>query len=147
MNAQLREVVAELDGATRRFERLVGGIDEARWRMRPSADAWAAAECVAHLNLTHEAYLPRLLAALEAAFVPGGDQPLAEVSARFRELQKALVAFIEACDGHPIDRVEIPSPFSSAVRFNLWATLLIIARHQHRHLQQAEEAALAAQCA
>ncbi|UCC25685.1 MAG: DinB family protein [Gemmatimonadales bacterium] len=184
MDAQLQAVRQDLRAASQRLDRLLKGLSDEGWRRRPQTGSWSAAECVAHLNITHEAYLPRLRTGLEAvptsgergsgrlrkgplgwmfgrmvgplprvagrrrgrvkapaAFVPGGELPRSEVVERFRTLQSELMEFVEACEGRPIDGVRIQSPFVESVSFNLFATLVIIARHQHRHLQQAEEAA------
>jgi hypothetical protein len=67
------------------------------------------------------------------------------VVADFRRYQLWLVEVVRACDGLLIHRVKVASVFVPSVRFNLYATLLILARHQHRHLQQAAEATRAAQ--
>ena len=75
------------------------------------------------------------------AFVPGGDLPRDEVVARFRTHQAELLELVEACRHRDVDGVEIQSPFSDSFRFTFFATLVILGQHQHRHLQQAEEAA------
>ena len=41
-------------------------------------------------------------------------------------------------DGRPIDRVKVTSPFNPRLRYNLYACLTILPRHQERHLWQAE---------
>ena len=183
MNPQLTAVLGEFDAASRRLARLVASLPEEVWSGRPDPTCWSAAECVAHLNLSAEAYLPRMEEGLERArslgrrergryradplgwvvsrmvgplpriggrrrgrvkappaFVPGGDLPQEEILERFRALQARQVALVEASDGLPIDRVKVRSPFVEAARFNLYSTFLILPRHQHRHLQQAEEA-------
>lgn len=184
MNDQLTEVANDLKAASQRLSRLLDGLSDEKWWARPDKASWSAAECVAHLDITHEAYLPRLRKGLEearalgpanggrygkgalgwiftkmvgplpriggrrrgrvkapASFVPGGEAPRAEVVDRYNALQAELLDFVVACQGLPIDRVKVQSPFVETVYFNLYATLVVIARHQHRHLQQAEEAA------
>ena len=42
-------------------------------------------------------------------------------------------------EGLAIDRVRIPSPFNPRIQYNAWSALVIIPRHQHRHLWQAEQ--------
>lgn len=74
-------------------------------------------------------------------FLPSDDPPRGQVVAQFHELQRELVDLVRSCDGLPIHKVKVASVFVPSVRFNLYATLLILGRHQHRHLQQAEEAA------
>ena len=55
--------------------RELAALGDATFTRRPSGDGWSAAECLAHLNLTTEAFLPRLRAAMDAAppgVAPGG---------------------------------------------------------------------------
>jgi hypothetical protein len=40
-----------------------------------------------------------------------------------------------------IDGAKIVSPFGGRMKYNAYSALVIISRHQHRHLEQAEEAA------
>jgi hypothetical protein len=76
-----------------------------------------------------------------AAFVPSADDAPAEIRAGFDALQAELAACVRAGDGLPLQKVKIASPFEPRARYNLFAALGILARHQHRHLWQAEEAA------
>jgi hypothetical protein len=41
----------------------------------------------------------------------------------------------------PLGDVQVVSPFNTRLRYNLFAALSILAKHQQRHLWQAEEAA------
>lgn len=74
-----------------------------------------------------------------APFVPRGDRPPAELVDEFERLQREQVALTREADGLPIDRVRITSPFNTRVRYNVFAALTILPRHQHRHLWQAEQ--------
>jgi hypothetical protein len=187
MNAQLAAVLEDFDAASRRLDSLVESFPSEAWTTRPDPSSWSAAECVAHLNLSAEAYLPRMEEALArarpldgsarvryradplgwlvsrvvgplpriggrrrggvktpAAFVPGGEGTRDEILSRFRSLQERQTAVVQASEGRAVDRVKVRSPFIEALRFNLYSTFLILSRHQHRHLQQAEEAASSA---
>ena len=73
-----------------------------------------------------------------APFVPSGDLPRDEVLTEFERLQDEQVAAVRAADGLPLGRVRVVSPFDARVRYNLYACLTILPRHQHRHLFQAE---------
>lgn len=182
MHPQLTAIVRELESAQSRLHRLAASTPEERWARRAARDRWSVAECVAHLNLTSRAYLPRIGAALgeartlgvpaprryrrdavgwliarmsgplprvgrwrfgrvrtPAAFVPGGDLMRHEVVGEFEALQGKLITLITAADGLPIDRVRVRSPFDARARYNLYACLTLLAPHQHRHLEQAEE--------
>jgi hypothetical protein len=50
---------------------------------------------------------------------------------------------VRQADGLPIQAIKITSPVDVRARYNVFATLSIMARHQHRHLWQAEQAARA----
>jgi hypothetical protein len=186
MHGQLKAIVDLLDSATRRLDALVDAAPTERWHYPPEPGAWSAAQCVAHLNMSSEAYRAPLAAAVAEArsrgegrqfdgryrcdplgwllasmvgptpriagkrrgrvkapppFLPSDDPPRDQVVAEFNELQRELSAVVRSCEGLPIHKVKVPSVFVPSVRFNLYATLLILGRHQHRHLQQAEEAA------
>ena len=51
-----------------------------------------------------------------------------------------MIAGVRQADGLPIDDVKIVSPFDDRVKYNLYAALTLVPRHQHRHLLQAERA-------
>ncbi len=61
--------------------------------------------------------------------------------ADFERLQADVIDCVSAANGLPIDRVKLVSPFDTRVRYNLYAALTLVPRHQHRHLLQAERAA------
>jgi hypothetical protein len=75
-----------------------------------------------------------------APFVPAADTPKAQLVGEFGRLQAEQVARVRVADEVPIDRVRITSPFDPRVKYNLYACLTILPRHQHRHLWQAEQA-------
>ena len=78
----------------------------------------------------------------EAAFVPAAEQPAEAAIAEFNCFQDALVACVRAAEHRAIDGVTIVSPFDGrGLRYNLYSALTLVARHQHRHLLQAERAA------
>lgn len=72
MHAQLQEVIDEFQRATGRLDRLRGRLSADEWGRRPDPLRWSPAECVAHLNLTAEAFLPRIPEALAGASEVGG---------------------------------------------------------------------------
>ena len=76
-----------------------------------------------------------------AAFVPSGDRSPGEIVAEFERLQSEQLACVNEAEGLPIHRIKIVSPFDARVRYNVFSALSILARHQHRHLWQAEQAA------
>jgi hypothetical protein len=76
--------------------------------------------------------------ATTAPFVPGAELGAADVVATFEQLQDEQIALTRASDGRPIDRVKIPSPFDARVRYSAYSALVVLPRHQTRHLDQAE---------
>ena len=58
MHPQLQLVVAEFAAAQERLHRLAAAVPDEWWAVRPAPARWSIGECVAHLDLTAEAYLP-----------------------------------------------------------------------------------------
>ena len=56
-------------------------------------------------------------------------------------LQAELISLTRSADGLPIDEVKIVSPFGGRMKYTAYSALVILSRHEHRHLEQAEEAA------
>jgi hypothetical protein len=75
------------------------------------------------------------------AWVPTSDRPPDELVAEFERWQTQQIALVREADGLPIHAVKITSPVDARARYNLFSALSIMARHQHRHLWQAEQAA------
>src|SRR5215212_8387874 len=67
MHSQIVEVVTAFEHAQERLDKLVDTIPDDRWAVRSDPARWSAGECVAHLNLTNAAYVPRIRKALEEA--------------------------------------------------------------------------------
>ncbi len=65
MQPQLRAIVDDFESARARLHELVRRTPETQWLRRADPNRWSMAECVAHLNLTSEAYVPLIQAALE----------------------------------------------------------------------------------
>lgn len=75
------------------------------------------------------------------AFVPKAGRSRTEILSDFVRLQTELISLVRAADGLPIDDVKIVSPFGGRMRYGAYSAMVIVARHQHRHVEQAEEAA------
>lgn len=67
MQHQLAEVGKAFERAQARLEKVAGNLSEERWALRSDPDRWSVAECIAHLNLTSAAYIPRIRQALTEA--------------------------------------------------------------------------------
>lgn len=61
----LEEVEAELDDATKRAWELVKSTDPRLFTVRPQPGSWSAAECLAHLSISTEMFLPVLRQAID----------------------------------------------------------------------------------
>lgn len=66
-----QRLISALAASDRRAERVAKGLsaDQLNWRPRP--DAWSVGQCLEHLRITNEVYLPAISIALE------GQQPSA----------------------------------------------------------------------
>jgi hypothetical protein len=67
IHAQLEEVIRDLDAVSQRARQLVAFSPDHRFHQRPVEGKWSAAECLEHLNLTTQAYLPLIDNALRSA--------------------------------------------------------------------------------
>lgn len=67
MRRELTEIIKGFEHAQARLERLAENLPDAQWGKRSDPARWSPAECVAHLNMTSEAYIPRLRKAIEDA--------------------------------------------------------------------------------
>jgi DinB superfamily len=163
LDRQLQVIADDLHATAQRLRRLDAAAPGAAWHRRPGPDRWSAADCIAHLNLTSEALLPLvrgyrrdllgwLIWTLMTpstgfktrtipAFVPTRTDAPERLIVEFDRLQNDLLSCVAAADGLPIDRVKVASPFDQRVRYNLYAVLTLVPRHQQRHLVQAERAA------
>ena len=74
-------------------------------------------------------------------FVPRGGQSRTELLSEFVRLQADMITQIRTADGLALDKIKIVSPFGGRVKYNAYSAIVIVARHQHRHIDQAERAA------
>jgi hypothetical protein len=81
----------------------------------------------------------RIRVKTSAPFVPQATTAPGELVAEFDRRQAEQIALVRRADGLPLDRLRITSPFNTRVRYNVYAALTILPRHQHRHLWQAEQ--------
>ncbi len=66
LHPQLAAVIDDYAAATSRLQTLVAETPEGFWAWRPAPNSWSMAECVAHLNLMSEQFIPSLRSALHA---------------------------------------------------------------------------------
>jgi hypothetical protein len=67
MNPQLAAIVSDFESASRRLYALAERLSVDDWRRRPGPERWSPVECVAHLNLTSEAFVPLLRDGIDRA--------------------------------------------------------------------------------
>jgi hypothetical protein len=89
---QVQDIRRQLDEATTRLEDMAARAGAARWQERPGAATWSASECVQHLVITVDAFLPRIDAALAQATPRSGG-----MDAPFRQspIGRLFVRFLE----------------------------------------------------
>jgi hypothetical protein len=181
MQRQLADIVKGFETAQTRLDKLADNIPDAAWEERTEPAKWSVAECIAHLNLTSEAYIPRIRAAIAEAkamnapkaksyrkdfaggffalmvgpipmlgkirigkvkttadFLPKGRHPKQDTLATFKRDQDALIELVREGEGLPLDKVKIKSPFGEKVSYNCYSAFVILHRHEHRHLDQAQ---------
>jgi len=109
MHPQLAIIADQFAATSARVRQLLDSLDEARFHARRDHKRWSAAECIAHLTLTTQAYVPLIDAALgNSPAAPGArhyrrDVPgwllstLLEPPARIR--MKTITAFVPASAG------------------------------------------------
>jgi hypothetical protein len=72
---QLERIVQELEAARARAHAVAARLTEEGWRRRPAPGQWSVAECLIHLNLTSDAFLPLI----REAIVTGRERHLVGV--------------------------------------------------------------------
>lgn len=76
-----------------------------------------------------------------APFQPADAPPREPTMAEFDALQGQLLEIVRDARGRAIGAVKVTSPFAEKLSYSVYAALIIIPRHQFRHLDQAEESA------
>jgi hypothetical protein len=71
----IEEVEKELNDATHRAWTLVHSTDGRLFTVRPNASSWSAAECLSHLSISSELFLPVLQKAIDDARKRGLKEP------------------------------------------------------------------------
>ena len=105
MTAPLDDVESELDRATARAWELVKSTDGRLFTVRPTPGSWSAAECLSHLSLSTELFLPVLREAIDGARAKG---VVAAGKPRMDAIGRLLRWFLEP----PIrSRVKTSTPF------------------------------------
>ncbi len=64
-------LIAEIDAADQSAKKLVDGLSPEQLNWQPVPGAWSVGQCLEHLCITNEAYLPAISASLAAKSVTG----------------------------------------------------------------------------
>ncbi len=166
-------LISEFDVADRHAESIAKILSAVQLNWRPRQDAWSIGQCLEHLHVANEVYLPALSAALEGCqprrvdelrhgwfsrwFIrtyiapnPGGTRalapkkiaPVTEVDVfvldAFLRSNEAARKLVRRASDYDVNRIRFENPFIPLVRFTVGTGLEIIAKHQSRHLLQAE---------
>jgi len=173
-------LTAELDAADQRAQRLASGLTAEQLNWQPSPGAWSIGQCLDHLCVAAEVYLPPITTALEQGHGPATEEitpgwfsrwflrsyieeaapqkkrgpapkkivPNARVELsvldRFERGNQAVRELIRKAATFDVNRIRFKNPFISGLRFTVGTGLLIICRHEGRHLLQAERVKTAA---
>jgi hypothetical protein len=167
-------LTSELDAADARAIALAKGLTAAQLNWKPRPDMWSVGQCLEHLSISNEVYLPRITESLggpptgpvdeitvgwfgrwfirkyiepttqqRRARAPRKATPVAKhinssILDRFIASNALARDVIARGRAHDVNRVRFRNPFVSWIRFTAGTGLTIIARHNHRHLLQAE---------
>jgi len=61
-----KRLISELDAADQRAKELANGLTPVQLNWKPSQDAWSVGQCLDHLRVANEVYLPAMTASLAA---------------------------------------------------------------------------------
>lgn len=108
---QLDELAQYCAEVARRFSALDARVSDAQWNQRPAPDEWSVAECIAHLNLSSAAMLPRMRAAYDEAkrLPPIGDR--AYKGTLFGRILARVVGPVPIFLGFRLGRAKTGKPF------------------------------------
>lgn len=108
---QLDALAEAYADVARRFTALEARVADAQWAARPAPGEWSVAECIAHLNLSSAAMLPRMRAAFDdaRALGPIGERPYK--GALFGRVLARMVGPVPMLLGIRLGRTKTPRPF------------------------------------
>ena len=107
---QLAAIAREHHQFDERVRRLLSATTDARWSARNDPAAWSVAECVAHLNLTSAAMVPRLRTAWAEAHALGAA-PKRYKAGIVGSILAAMVGPLPRVGRLRFGRVRTPAPF------------------------------------
>ena len=168
-----QSLISELESADRRAEVLAKGLSDEQMNWQPLPGAWSIAQCIEHVHVANEVYLPAIAAALDGhpqtkveelwsgwpsrwfirnfiAPNPGGTRAKAPkkiepashvdpgVVSRFLRSNQTAMELVRRASLFDVNSIRFKNPFVPLLRFTVGTGLEIVAKHQSRHLLQAE---------
>lgn len=92
MHPDLEDLTLQFAEAEARMHRLAESVSEQEWGARPADGGWSMDECVAHLTLTNQRYVPILAEASDAA--PAFDEDTGPPAHLHRDLAGRLLSWM-----------------------------------------------------
>lgn len=138
---QLDVIAKEFAAARARFAALDAAVSDAHWGRRPSVDAWSVAECVAHLNLTSAAMVPRIGEALVDArgMPPAGSR--AYRAGALGWMLAGMMGPVPIVLGVKLGKVRTPPPFVPGSELPRAAVVAELRRWQEAEIALVRESA------
>jgi DinB superfamily len=159
-------LAADLDVNEQAARKLVAELTEEQLNWQPAPGSWSVGQCLEHLCITNEAYLPPISAAVNGkpdspvgqitpgwfgrwfirSFIePSPVTKRAPAPTKIRPtahvgasvLERELMVRARSKD---VNRIRFWNPFIPGTRFTVGTGLQIIVGHERRHLLQAERA-------
>jgi hypothetical protein len=169
------QLVHQLDAADQKARELVAGLTLEQLNSPPKPGAWSVGQCLEHIAITNEVYLPPISESLAGqpartvpeitlgwfaryfiknyiepspqtkhARAPKKAVPRAQVDFsvldRFTRSNQAVRELVRSAATHDVNRIHFKNPFVPLLRFTVGTGLQLIAKHEQRHLLQAERA-------
>jgi len=167
-------LVSELEASDVRAESVAKGLSSEQLNWYPGQNAWSVGQCLEHLCMTNEVYLPAISIALNKGvhakvqeislgwfsrwfirnyIAPDPNAPRAQapkkiqpgkqvepfvLDAFLRSNERARELIMRAVD-YDVNRIRFKNPFVPLLRFTVGTGLEIVAKHESRHLRQAEK--------
>ena len=166
-------LISELDAADRKAESVAKGLSTAQLNWQPKQGTWSIGQCLEHLHIANEVYLPAISAALDGrlhttvqevrlgrfsrwfiqhyiapnpagtrARAPKKIEPAKHVEPlileTFLHSNQAARRLVRHASEFDVNHLRFKNPFIPILRFTVGTGLEIVAKHQSRHLLQAE---------
>jgi hypothetical protein len=135
MSTQLQSYADAFRQSQSEVLRLTHSLTDDQFNWKPDDTAWSIGECIAHLNLVAEAYLPRLEAAASR------NKPTAEGSFTYGFIARKMIDAMEPSGpAIPTSRSLDPSKGGSRSELDKTRTLEAFSEYTERYISVCKEA-------